>query len=128
MKSVLKSPSTHGAFRHLGIDGDGVKEDFHFDEVTGDITIARTFMGQADPFAQLETNKQEQIDNPKNQTKDKSFRKVASIPLAVVELWTAIYGVDPTAKGNEALLTRLLNDSDWRWVRTDTGRVKIRSF
>jgi hypothetical protein len=128
MKAVLKSDAMHGGFRDLGVDGDGVKEDFHFDEATGEITIARTYMGHADPFAQLEKNKQEQIDNPKNQTKDKTFRKVASIPLAVVEMWTAIYGVDPTAKGNEPLLNRLLNDPDWRWLRTDTGRVKLRGF
>lgn len=123
---MTRPNANNGDFRHLGYDADGVKEDFNLNEETGEITIARTFLGEMNPHFQIEKNKQELRDNPKNQTKDKSFRKVASIPLWVQARWIEIYGVDPLLKGNEALLTRLLNDPDWKWVRTSEGRVKIR--
>lgn len=110
----------------LGTDAFGVEEYFGFDEGSQEITIKRVFTPTFDPNAVLEKNKQELADNPKNQTKDGAFRKVASIPLFVQELWISMYGVDPLAKGNERLLERLLNDPEWREVRTSHGRVKLK--
>lgn len=113
-------------FRHLGTDAFGVEEFLSFDEATQEVTIKRVFTPTYDPNFVLEKNKQELADNPKNMSKDKSFQKVASIPQFVHELWKTMYGVDPLAKGNEKLLERLLNDPEWREVRTSVGRVKLK--
>ena len=112
-------------FRSLGVDSLGVEEYLAYDPETGQAVMKSVFKTAA-TNAVLEDNKREQTDNPKNQTKDKVFRKVASIPVLVHELWKSMYGVDPLAKGNEAFLERLLNDPDWRELRTDTGYVKLR--
>jgi hypothetical protein len=53
----------------------------------------------------------------------RDLRRVASIPNSVVLAWVEKYGVDPTAKGNEALLRRLLNDPEWFYLRTAPGRL-----
>ena len=52
-----------------------------------------------------------------------AFRRVAHIPASIQVLWIHRYGVDPLNKRNEALLTRLLNDPEWRHLRTAPGRV-----
>jgi len=52
----------------------------------------------------------------------REWRRVASIPLVLVEMWKKIYGTNPLAKGNEKLLRRLLNDPDLRGLRTSPGK------
>ena len=116
-------PKNHGDFRHLGYDANGVKEDFHFDEATQEVTLARTFMDSASPLAQIELNKTYQNSGLSGYTPDKTFKHVASIPLGVIELWIQTYGVDPTAKGNEVLLARLLNSAEWKYLRTGGGML-----
>ena len=120
--SALKN---HGDFRHLGYDSNGVKEDFHFDPDKQEVTIARTFLDTASPVAQIELNKTYQNSGLSGMTKDKSLKFVASIPMGVLELWIQQYGVDPTQKGNEALLTRLLNSSEWKFLRTGGGQLAL---
>ena len=116
-------PANKGDFKHLGFDSQGVKEDFHFDEATQTATIARTFMGSASPLAQIELNKDFQNSGLSGYSYDKTFKHVASIPVGVIELWVQQYGVDPTMKGNEVLLARLLNSSEWKYLRTGGGRL-----
>lgn len=53
----------------------------------------------------------------------RDLRRIASIPTIVQLAWIDRYGVDPLAKGNEGLLRRLLNDPEWRHLRTSPGRV-----
>lgn len=118
-------PANKGDFKHLGFDADGVKEDFHFDEASQTVTLARTHMGQASPFEIIEKNKAFQNSGQSGYSSDKTFKHVASIPIAVVELWTETYGVNPTEKGNERLLSRLLNSSEWQWLRTGSGRLDL---
>jgi hypothetical protein len=112
--------------RLLGYDSNGVREDFVFDPLTQSCGVARTFEGAE--WGALHENQRLQNEGWDGYSgdKDKAFKKVASIPLQVVEIWEAIYGVNPLDKGNEALLTRLLNDPDWNWVRCSRGRVKIK--
>jgi len=113
----------HGDFKHLGYDSNGVKEDFHFDEEKQEVTIARTFLGDASPLAQIELNKAFQNSGHSGYSSDKTYKQVASIPVAVIESWVMEFGVDPTAKGNEVLLARLLNSPDYRFLRTGGGRI-----
>jgi hypothetical protein len=112
--------------RPLGIDSGGVQEDFYFDPVTQTFGVKRTY--SMDEWETIHNNQRLQNDNYSGYSgdKDKSFKHVASIPMAVVEMWEKIYGVNPLDKGNEALLTRLLNDKDWFWLRTSRGQVKIK--
>ena len=112
-----------GDFKHLGFDSQGVKEDFHFDEEAQEITIARTFLGSASPLTVVEENKIFQNSGLSGYSLDKTFKQVASIPLAVVESWVMEYGVDPTAQGNEVLLMRLLNSPDYKYLRTGGGTL-----
>jgi hypothetical protein len=53
----------------------------------------------------------------------REWRRVASFPPVVIEIFKRRWGADPLARGNEALLRRLLNDPDLRHFRTAPGRV-----
>lgn len=122
----MPTPKNHGDFKHLGFDSFGVKEDFHYDEDTGQVTIARTFVGDENPQHVVEQNKKFQNSGESGYSSDKTFKHVAAIPLAVVELWINQYGVDPTKKENRKLLARLLNSNEWKWLRTGGGHLEFR--
>jgi hypothetical protein len=53
----------------------------------------------------------------------REWRRVASFPPIAIEIFKRRWGADPLARGNEALLRRLLNDPDLRHFRTAPGRV-----
>lgn len=55
----------------------------------------------------------------------RTMRRVASIPPIVILQWIEKYGVDPTAKGNEQLLWRLLNSSEYAYLRTDSKSSRV---
>ena len=44
-------------------------------------------------------------------------------PVTVQMQWIQRFGGDPLAKGNERWLRRLLNDPEWRHLRTSSGKV-----
>lgn len=46
------------------------------------------------------------------------FRHYASVPITVQYEWIRRYGVDPLAPDHQDLLARLLNDPEWRYLRT----------
>lgn len=46
------------------------------------------------------------------------FRHYASVPIAIQYKWIQQYGVDPLAPEHQDLLTRLLNSSEYRYLRT----------
>lgn len=77
----------------------------------------------ADVEPVIDLNKQLQRDNPSGMGASREWKHVAEIPVMVWQIWCQQYGTDPLAKGNEALLKRLLNDPDNRWLRTSEGRV-----
>lgn len=66
----------------------------------------------------IENNKALQNDGTGGWNDSREYRRVASIPMSLVELWRQIYGVDPLREENEPLLRRLLNDPDLRFLRT----------
>lgn len=52
----------------------------------------------------------------------RELRRIASIPLVIVEKWKNEFGVDVFNKDHAQAVRRLLNDPDWRYLRTSPGR------
>jgi hypothetical protein len=50
-------------------------------------------------------------------------RKVAEIPMGVVLAWKQIYGVDCFDKNHASAVRRLLNSSEWLYLRTAPGEL-----
>ena len=48
---------------------------------------------------------------------------VARIPLMVIAKWRNELGVDYWNPDHQDKVDALLNDADWRWLRTDEGRL-----
>ena len=53
----------------------------------------------------------------------KSWWHVASIPNSVIMKWKRDFGVDVFNKDHTKAIKKLLNDPEWRYLRTGTGRV-----
>lgn len=53
----------------------------------------------------------------------KGWWHVASIPNSVIVKWKKELGVDIFNKDHTKAIKRLLNDPEWRYLRTGTGRV-----
>ncbi len=66
----------------------------------------------------LDFNKAKQKAGREYYASDPDMWKVASIPVTVQYEWMRRYGADPLAQGNEKLLERLLNDPEWRYLKT----------
>ncbi len=66
----------------------------------------------------LDFNKAKQLAGRDYYASDPDMWKVASIPVTVHYEWIRRYGTDPLAQGNEKLLERLLNDPEWRYLKT----------
>ena len=58
---------------------------------------------------------------PDNAARD--MRMVARIPLIVIAKWRNELGVDYWNPDHQDKVDRLLNDPEWRWLRTDGGRL-----
>lgn len=71
----------------------------------------------------IEYNKARQNDGTGGWSPTRELRHVARIPLGVLQQWIEKYGVDPTARGQEDLLRRLLNDPENKYLRVGTGRI-----
>ena len=53
----------------------------------------------------------------------REWRRIATIPIVVQLQWKQQYGVEVWNRDHLPAVKRLLNDPDWRWLRTSTGRV-----
>lgn len=98
---------------------DGVSSTFHYDP-DGDRSTVETVQ-DVEPI--LENNKRLQTLND-GYTADRSMRRIASIPLVVVQQWMQEDGVNWLAlpKDEKAIyLRRKLNDPQWRYLRTSEG-------
>lgn len=98
----------------------GIKEEIKFDWLADEVTLRTTYLPTSGTFSILDQNKAFQASHD-GYSPTRELQHVASIPLAVIGLWIEKYGVDPTQKGHEVLLARLLNDPDWRHLRTGGG-------
>ena len=96
---------------------DGAVELLHHDE-DGDCFAVETV---ADIEGVIEANKA--AFNEAGTARGSEFRRVASYPPIVRDIYARLWGADPFARGNEELLKRLLNDPDLRHFRTMPGRV-----
>ena len=72
--------------------------------------------------AMLDLNKEAQNHcDPYNGERD--VRMVARIPLIIIEKWRNELGVDYWNPDHQDRIDRLLNDPEWRWLRTDEGAI-----
>ena len=96
---------------------DGVIEQHHVEHDR----ISVNYVQDVQPV--LDANKSAQNHNPSGMSKSREWKKIAEVPAVVYLQWIKTYGTDPLAKGNESLLKRLLNDPNWRYLRTSGGSV-----
>lgn len=82
----------------------------------GDGTFSLEYVQDVEPL--LDENKAKQSAGREYYARDKDMWKVASVPVTVQYEWIRRYGVDPLKPENEKLLARLLNDPEWRYLRT----------
>lgn len=71
----------------------------------------------------LDFNKEMFGDPGRGYTPSKDMRHIAEIPLVVAEEWKNRFGVDVFNKDHAPAVKRLLNDPDWRYLRTAPGCV-----
>lgn len=94
-----------------------VKSEFHL--IDGDLTVRRV----QDVEDIIERNKALQTES---QTWAGTFRHIGTIPNVILERWINESGTNVLSMGNEEFgqfVKRKLNDPDWRWLKTTSGRV-----
>jgi hypothetical protein len=96
---LSRDPST-GAVEHYG-----------YDESEDRCIIRRSF----DVTPVIEANKRSQDETGWN--KDKSMRLAARIPPDVQYEWLRRYGIRAWDKNHKPAVVRLLNSSEWRYLR-----------
>jgi hypothetical protein len=96
----------------------GKRSTFEFDEGEDRALVHEV----TDVTSVIEQNKRDQNDGTGGWNADKSLRHVARIPPAVCEFWRLVYGVNVLDKNHAPAVKRLLNDPDWRFLRTANWR------
>jgi hypothetical protein len=71
----------------------------------------------------LDANKEDQSFST-GYTPSRDLKLVARIPLVVAEHWLNAYGVNVLDPNHKAAVRRLLNDRDWLFLRTSSGRLR----
>ena len=110
-----------GQRRLLGALPDGTREYHEYDEGT-DTTLIHFESPELGPH--LDRNKALYNDPDQTWTEHKDMRLVASIPPAVQLKWLQTYGVRAWDKAHKGAVARLLNDPEWRHLRTAPGRIR----
>ena len=101
---------------------DWVETRWHDDESAGQFTIER--VQDVEPI--LDNNKRLLNDGTNGYSKTKDLKRVASIPLVVIEQWMKKDGVNflsLSGPERQKYLRKKLNDPDNRWLRTSDGRL-----
>lgn len=70
----------------------------------------------------LDANKEVQ-NHASGWNADRSMRHVARIPFIIMEKWRNELGVDYWNPDHQDKVDALLNDPDWRWLRTGAGNI-----
>lgn len=101
---------------HLFTSASGVRHDWLHNDDGGAVVSSQ------DVGAVLERNKAlANENNGWNATRD--MRRVATIPMILLQKWQAEEGWDPWDPANGDRLARKLNDPDYAYLRTAPGRV-----
>ena len=101
---------------------DWVQTRWHEDESAGQVTVERV----QDVEAILDNNKRSLNDGTNGYSKSKDLKRVASIPLVVIEQWMKEDGVNFLSlqgTDREKYLRKKLNDPNNKWLRTSGGRM-----
>lgn len=101
MKRLLE----YDEFRGLRIDFEADGDKFHL-HYTQDV----------EPL--LDENKAKRNAGREYYARDSELWKVASVPVTVQYEWIKRYGRDPLEPENQDLLRQLLNDPEWRYLKT----------
>jgi hypothetical protein len=88
------------------------------DPMTGDLTVIRS----EDVEPALELNKALYTSND-GYSPSREWRRAASIPMAIVEKWKNELGVDVLNPDHLPAVRRLLNSSEYLYLRTAPGRL-----
>lgn len=100
----------------LDADG-GVITRFHYDETEDRAIIER--VQDVEPI--LDDNKREMNSGAHSRTDE--WRHVAEIPNVVIEKWLRDYGIWFYDKNHWPAVKRLLNSSEWSYLRTRPGLI-----
>jgi len=91
-------------------------EFFHYDEMEATFTIET--VEDVEPI--IEANKKLYNEGDGfNAARD--GRRIATIPNIIIDKWKREYGIDVFDKNHAQGVRRLLNDPDWRFLRTAPG-------
>lgn len=102
--------------RFMGYDPAlGLMESFH--AVADDFAIET----RQDVEPIIESNKRLANDGD-GFTPSRDMRRIATVPLVVAEKWRNELGVDIFNRNHAGKVRALLNDPDWRFLRTSPGR------
>lgn len=97
-----------------------IKTKAKYDHTTDSIVVNR--VQDVEPL--LELNKKElNGDSMYGPQANSGMRKVASIPLVVIEKWKRELGVDVFNKDHMPKVKQLLNDPEYRWLRTHESNI-----
>ena len=89
----------------------GAVEHYRYDPDSDQCVIRRTY----DVSAVIEANKRSQDEDGWN--KDKSMRLAARIPSDIQYEWLRRYGIRAWDRNHRKAVLRLLNDSEWQYLR-----------
>jgi hypothetical protein len=95
-----------------------MEQRFETDPMTGDLTVIRG----ADVEPILEHNKALHSFND-GYSPSREWRRAASIPLVIVEKWRNEHGIDVFNPDHMPAVKRLLNSSEYLYLRTAPGRL-----
>lgn len=98
---------------------DGAAEFLRYDEAEDRFAVETV----ADITPVIERNKALLTADDGGWSPSREWRRVASFPPIVIEIFKRRWGADPLARGNEALLRRLLNEPELRHFRTAPGTI-----
>ena len=90
----------------------------YLEDSDGNLTVARL----SDVEANLEANKALYTLND-GYSPSRELRRAASIPMSIVEKWRNELGVDALNPDHREAVRRLLNSSEYLYLRTAPGRL-----
>jgi hypothetical protein len=97
----------------------GIVEYHHYDPLT-DRTIVETVQDVA-PI--LERNKALQNADDRGWSSSRELRRAATIPDVIILKWRSEYGIDVFNREHWSAVKKLLNDPEWRYLRTAPGTL-----